>query len=325
MDIRMIDQQTTGIFMGRKDNRVPPRTGRYSPAIKIPLRSRDDNRGFTLIEVVVAMALIMVLLAIAAPLMSAYLERSRGTTCLSMRYVTEKAEMTYMIEKGRISDGIAELISVGLLEREPHCPSSGTYAWLQRSPEPILGCSVHYGSVPAVAEAAVLYASGFNDQTGLTRLMGQWNTGHGTLNNRPGQESRIGFGSTAWADYEIRVNAVLKAGNGYGVYYRADNNPNITGYVFQYDPGLGNRFVVRKVVNGVEQSPFQSIAMPAGFPVYNQSHDISISIVGNRHVIKVDNQPVLEFQDSTFAAGSGGFRTWGNSEAGFDNLNVVQK
>ncbi|HNY73795.1 MAG TPA: prepilin-type N-terminal cleavage/methylation domain-containing protein, partial [Syntrophales bacterium] len=97
----MIDQQTTGIFMGRKDNRVPPRTGRYSPAVKIPLRSRDDNRGFTLIEVVVAMALIMVLLAIAAPLMSAYLERSRGTTCLSMRYVTEKAEMTYMIEKGR--------------------------------------------------------------------------------------------------------------------------------------------------------------------------------------------------------------------------------
>ncbi len=122
-----------------------------------------------------------------------------------------------------------------------------------------------------------------------------------------------------------RVSAVLNAGNGYGVYYRADNNPNITGYVFQFDPGLGNKFVVRKVVGGVEQAPFQSVAMPSGFPIYNQSHDISVAIVGDRHVIKVDNQPVLEFQDTTFASGSGGFRTWGATEASFDNLNVVEK
>jgi len=274
---------------------------------------------------VLVIALILVLLAVAAPLMSAYLDRSRATKCLSIRYVTEKSEMTYMIEKGRSSDSFTDLINAGFLTGEPRCPSGGTYVWLQRTPEPILGCSVHYGAVTAGEEARVLFASAFNDQNGLTRLMGQWNTGHGTLNNRPGQESRIAFGDNAWTDYEIRVSATLTQGNGYGVYYRADGNPNITGYVFQYDPGLGNRFVVRKVIGGVEQAPFQSIAMPAGFPIYNQAHDISVSVVGDRHVIKVDNQPVLQFQDSAFNSGSGGFRTWGNTEANFDNLSVVQK
>ncbi len=299
--------------------------GRFSPPGRQRRLRNDDRRGFTLVEMVVVIALILVLLAIATPLMSAYLERSRATKCLSLRYVTEKSEMTYMIEKGRSSDSFSDLINAGFLTGEPRCPSGGTYVWLQRTPEPILGCSVHYGTVPAGEGAQVLFASGFDDQSGLTRLMGQWNTGHGTLNNRPGQESRIAFGDTAWKDYEIQVSATLTQGNGYGVYYRADGNPNITGYVFQFDPGLGNKFVVRKVVGGREQSPFQSVSMPAGFPIYNQSHDISISVTGDRHIIKVDGQPVLEFRDSTFASGAGGFRTWGNTQANFDNLSVVQK
>ena len=133
----MIDQQTTDIFMGRKDDRVPPRTGRSSPAVQIPLRSRDDNRGFTMIAVVVSMALLMVLLAIAAPLMSAYLKRSRGTICLSMRYVTEKAEMTYMIEKGRKAtvpalvcpaSGKPYVIGPGT-DPEVHCPAPSVHGF----------------------------------------------------------------------------------------------------------------------------------------------------------------------------------------------------
>jgi len=133
----------------------------------------------------------------------------------------------------------------------------------------------------------------------------------------------LAFGDNSWTDYEIKVSADLSKGNGYGIYYRADGNPNITGYVFQYDPGLGNKFLVRKVINGQEQSPFQSVSMPAGFPVYNQAHDISIAVVGDRQIIKVDNQPIMDFTDSRFASGSGGFRTWGGT-ANFDNLTVVK-
>jgi competence protein ComGC len=278
-----------------------------------------------MIEVIVVIGVIMVLSAIAVPQMSAYLERGRAATCLSMRYNTEKAEHAYIMWKNAQSASFADLVSDGLLSRQPACPSGGTYVWLQRTPQPILGCSIHYATSPAEETANILYASSFNGQSGLDKLMGNWNVANGTLNNKPGQENRIAFGDTAWKDYEIKTSAVLTEGNGYGIYYRADGNANITGYVFQYDPGLGNKFVVRKVVDGVEQSPFQTVSMPAGFTVYNQSHDISIAVVGSQHVIKVDNQTVLSFTDSTFASGSGGFRTWGSTAANFDNLSVAQK
>jgi type II secretory pathway pseudopilin PulG len=284
-----------------------------------------DNRGFTIIEVIVVIGMIMVLSAIAAPQMSAYLERGRATSCLSARYQTEKAETTYLLEKNTPSSSFADLVSDGLLNRQPACPSAGNYVWLQRTPQPILGCSIHYATLPADEGANYLYSNSFNGQSGLNKLMGNWNVANGMLNNKPGQENRIGFGDTTWKDYEIKTSAVLTAGNGYGIYYRADGNPNITGYVFQYDPGLGNKFVVRKVIGGNEQSPFQSVSMPAGFPVYNQSHDISIAVVGDRTVIKMDNQTIMDFRDSSFASGSGGFRTWGATEAKFDNLTVVQK
>ncbi|MFA5181778.1 MAG: prepilin-type N-terminal cleavage/methylation domain-containing protein [Syntrophales bacterium] len=285
----------------------------------------SNNRGFTLIEMIVVIGVIAVLTAIASPQLSAFLERGRGTTCLSMRYQTEKAEHAFIMEKNAPSGSFADLVSSGLLSRQPSCPSGGAYVWLQRTPQPILGCSIHYGAVPAEETENVLYASSFNGQSGLNRLMGNWNVAQGTLNNKPGQENRIGFGDTAWKDYEIKVSAVLNQGNGYGIYYRADGNANISGYAFQYDPGLGNRFVVRKVVNGSEQTPFQSVSMPAEFPVYNQSHDISITVVGDRTVIKMDNQTIMDFRDPSFASGSGGFRTWGSTEASFDNLSVSQK
>ncbi len=284
-----------------------------------------DPRGFTLIELLVVIGLLMVLMAIAVPMMAAYMERARAASCLSNRYHTEKAELAYMLEKGAPSAGFGELADAGLIQRVPVCPSGGTYVWLQRTPAPIIGCSLHYGTVPPGESETVLFSSLFNDQSGLKRLLGQWNTANGALNNRPGQENRIAFGDTAWTDYEIKVSAVLSQGSGYGIYYRADANPAITGYVFQYDPGLGNRFVVRKVVGGVEQAPFQSVPMPPGFTVYNQSHDISVAVQGDRTVIKVDNQTVLDFRDDRFTSGSGGFRTWGQSAASFDNLNVLQK
>lgn len=285
----------------------------------------NRDKGFTLIEMLVVIGVLLVLLSIAAPMMSAFTERARAVSCLATRYNTERAEIAYMLGKNVPSPDSAALIASGFLSREPQCPSGGTYVWLQRTPVPILGCSIHYAAVPGGEAADILFTTSFNGMAGMKRLSGKWHLFNGTLTNIPGQENRIAFGETDWTNYEIKVTAVLTQGNGYGIYYRSDGNPNISGYVFQYDPGLGNRFVVRKVVGGAEQSPFQSVSMPAGFPIYNQAHDISISVVGNSHVIKVDSQVVLSFTDDRFASGFGGFRTWGNTVVGFDNLSVAKR
>jgi prepilin-type N-terminal cleavage/methylation domain-containing protein len=287
---------------------------------------KRNNRGFTLVEMMVVTGVIATILSIATPMMIRYADRARATACLSLRYYTERAESAYIIEKNAPSPSFSALIGLGLLAQEPACPSGGTYVWIQQTPTPILGCSLHYAIVPVGDTANVLFSSAFDTMNHLRSLMGKWNNvTNGALVNTPGNESRIAFGDNSWTDYEIKTSAVLTKGSGYGIYYRADGNPNITGYVFQYDPGDGNKFAVRKVIGGQEQSPFQTASMPQGFPIYNQAHDISIAVVGNRTVIKVDGQTIMDFTDSSFASGSGGFRTWGSSAAAFDNLSVVKK
>ncbi len=284
---------------------------------------KRDNQGFTLVELMVVIGVVMALLSIAVPVMLPYVDRARATACLSERYNTEHAESTYVMEKNGPSSTFSDLVGSGLLTHEPTCASGGVYVWLQRTPTPILGCSLHYATILAGETANVLFSSNFDNMDNLKSLMGTWNINNGSLTSTSTGESRLAFGDNSWTDYEIKVSADLTKGNGYGIYYRADGNPNITGYIFQYDPGLGNKFLVRKVIAGQEQSPFQSVSMPAGFPVLNQAHDISIAVVGNRQIIKVDNQVIMDFTDSSFASGSGGFRTWGGT-VNFDNLTVVK-
>ena len=93
----------------------------------------------------------------------------------------------------------------------------------------------------------VLFNTDFASLNGLTSLQGTWAVVNGQLVPTGSGENRIAFGSTAWTDVELDLSATLNAGRGFGVYYRSDGKANISGYCFQYDPGLGNKFVVRKV------------------------------------------------------------------------------
>ena len=156
-------------------------------------------------------------------------------------------------------------------------------------------------------------------------LKGKWEISDGKLTPTGRGENRISFGDNELTDYELRSTTTLQQGKGYGIYYRADGKKNISGYCFQYDPGLGNKFVVRKVINGKETRPIQSERMPAGFPVTGQPHNISIAIEGDHHVIKVDNETVMNFKDDSFKSGSAGFRSWSKSKVEFDNVDIVQK
>ncbi len=171
----------------------------------------------------------------------------------------------------------------------------------------------------------------------FTKIFGSssryWNIEEGHLTSDPGSgEMRYSFGDISWEDYILNVTASYgqSSSAGYGIYYRADGDKNITGYIFQYDPGLGNDFVIREVLNGRESSPIQRVDMKAvmgeSFQIFDTPHDISISVEGDHHVVTVDGVEVFNFVDDTFNQGSAGLRTWGTGGvATFDEISVENR
>ncbi len=287
-----------------------------------------SNRGFSIMELLIVLAIIGILASIGLPHLLHALKARQTVTCAMTRIDVQNSERQFVVDNQRPSNSIDELIQSGYLKAVPSCPSGGTYLWINdpspNNPFRNLGCSIHYFPVSASSTPTVnpLFTSEFTSMSGLTPLVGAWNIQNGTLVPTGPGENRLAFGAKTWKDYTVTVNATLTSGKGYGVYYRADGNPNITGYVFQYDPGLGDKFVVRRVVNGVEQAVFQTVKIPNGFPIYNQSHEISITVQGDQHIIKVDGQTMLSFKDSTFSSGMAGLRSWGSSKVSFDNAVV---
>ena len=276
-----------------------------------------DARGFTLIEVMLVIAIIGVLTSIAIPSMAVYSERARKVSCLANRRNIENDAIARFAENQSPASDI---------NSEYKCPG-GVYVWLITDPEnpgyPKVGCSIHYASLPSLSAEDALFSSDFNNMNGFTSLVGSWENKDGTLVPTGKGENRIVYGDKNWKDYEINVNADISKGKGYGIYFRADGNKNISGYCFQYDPGYGKgAFLVRKVLNGKEKSPVVRAWIPDSFTVYNQSHGITITSEGDHHVIKVDGQEIFDFNDSTFSSGSAGLRSWGNSAVEFQDVTV---
>ncbi|MEI7616030.1 MAG: family 16 glycoside hydrolase, partial [Actinomycetota bacterium] len=186
-----------------------------------------------------------------------------------------------------------------------------------------------YTALEISSPAKTLFSSVFDNLDGIKTIMGAW-TANGKLNSSPSKlQNRALFGDPAWTDYEIKTNAVLSSGNGYGIYYRSAVTSGafkISGYIFQYDKAK-NSFLVNKLINDTE-TLVKSVKMPSGFSVYDSSHEIDVSISGDRHVIKVDGGVVLDFNDSSFATGQSGVRSWStintNNSVSFDNIEIKE-
>lgn len=277
-----------------------------------------DCDGFSLVELMTVVLIIGTLVLIVVPVMLNAVEKSSATTCLANRAITERAEYAFELQSDRRSASVGELISAGYLQAAPRCPSGGVYIWQETegSDARSLACSIHFA-----LGLEALFKSGFTDMTGLTPLMGKWSIVNGRLVGSSYQ-NRISFGSNDWTDYTLSLIANLQLGSGYGVYYRADGKTDISGYCFQFDPGLGNKFVVRTVTNGKESGPLKTVTMPKGFDIYGTDHQIDVTVSGNHHIIKVDGVVVMEFDDTTYSSGSAGLRTWNNSKASFDDLAI---
>ncbi len=178
--------------------------------------------------------------------------------------------------------------------------------------------NINVSSPDDVNKFELSFGNGDDPENQFTTLSGQWRVQDGYLTVGTG-DSRLIFEHGEGNDYRISVNATvpmfLLQQPGFGIYYRVTGTTNINGYCFEYAPrqtGSGIDFNVRKIVNGNHnQAPFQTLYRTTSQfrDIYNKSHQISITVQGNRHIIKIDGQEIMNFVDNDYLTGKTGLRT----------------
>ena len=85
------------------------------------------NQGFTLVEIMIVVAIIAILAAVAIPNFIKYRQNSQAAACVSNLKQIEAA-----VEQAKMAGGepktIKELVGEkGYIKNEPKCPAGGTY------------------------------------------------------------------------------------------------------------------------------------------------------------------------------------------------------
>lgn len=101
-------------------------------------KSRSDDKGFSLIELIIAIAILVILTGLLAPNLMRYIERSRESVCIKNR---DEIVNIYKVE--HVSDELYTLVSA-IRQYQDNCPSEGIYiAASLELLHPKVGCSIH--------------------------------------------------------------------------------------------------------------------------------------------------------------------------------------
>jgi len=139
-------------------------------------------------------------------------------------------------------------------------------------------------------------------------------------------ERRAFAKNSSGGNQTITTTATLHSGRGFGLFFRADGEKRVDGYTFQYDPGYrGGKFTMRKWTNGRAARPFAVADPPDGFQWTETQRDVQLVTQGSNFQASIDGEVVLTASDDSYATGMAGLRVWSNSQASFDDFQVVQR
>lgn len=102
------------------------------------MEHRENNRGFTLVELIIVVAIIGILATIAVPAMQDAPTRAREAVIKADLYQMRSCIDQYLADKGVYPESLVALQEAGYLRRIPADPFTGETegVWLELSAEP---------------------------------------------------------------------------------------------------------------------------------------------------------------------------------------------
>ncbi len=98
---------------------------------------RRRGRGFTLIELIVVMAIVALLVSVAAPRYLHSIDRAREATLRTSLAVMREAIDRYAADRGRYPESLQALVEARYLRTLPEDPITGRRdGWLELAPPP---------------------------------------------------------------------------------------------------------------------------------------------------------------------------------------------
>jgi general secretion pathway protein G len=91
-----------------------------------PMRNGKRRRGFTLIELMIVMAIITVLVSIAIPIYTRSIQRAKESVLHSNLFTIRTVIDEYTYDKQKAPQGLQDLVSEGYLRKIPEDPMTGT-------------------------------------------------------------------------------------------------------------------------------------------------------------------------------------------------------
>jgi len=200
-------------------------------------RSSRGRRGFSTIEMLVAVAVIGSLASVTIPTLASRVDKAAATACEAQRVTMNRALILFSAEHPEIRvTSLKQLVEAGYMDAMPRCPGGGEYLLMSEgdpdSP-PLTGCSAHFWSRDEVAATLSREA---DESAFYSDALVYWDM-------ESGGGDRIGDGNTS--------GVVL------GAQWARDEH---RGDVLEFD-GLDD--TVRLEATGTLAGPFQSFTMSA--------------------------------------------------------------
>ncbi|GAA0181338.1 hypothetical protein SH2C18_38840 [Clostridium sediminicola] len=305
----------------------------------ITLRNIKKNKGFTLIELIIVIAILGILASIVIPRFIGMIEKSKIQTDNANLRILNTATIAYgetkTITNKDIFDGIMldeeriqELVSKGQLREVIKTQKKDTeFIWDINSQKWLYGLEE---SISSSGQSYILNNANLDN----FRKVGTWSS------NDEGFYSNYGllFIDNPRNEYTITTKATLGEGNngGYGILFETsltDDNKD-TGYALQFDRGIGSgSIIIRPRINGKEKGSMSGFIFDNsnsfipdkntvdGKEWWSQTHDLKVQVENvsgetNKKRLKVwigDNQLTDNFEfNSDLEAENNftGFRSW---------------